>query len=216
MCTLGEQSGGSNGDLSAASPAGEHTSGDQHMHVSCDQDVFRDVIGHFASGVTIITARHENVDYGLTVSAVTSLSLEPPMMLVCVNKSSRTLPAIRQSGTFGVNILGESQGELAQLFASASDAKFEGVEVVYTELGNPLLKEALAHLECQVIQEITGGTHSVFLSVVQRAERFDGAPLAYFRGRFGRLELDHEATADSEVRNVLSEHFFNAVYLTHE
>ena len=138
------------------------------------------------------------------------------MMIVCVNTSSRTLPAIRSSGTFGVNILGESQGSLAERFATNRDDKFDGVEVVYSEFGNPLISEAIAHLECQVIQEVSGGTHSVFLAVVQRAERFDGAPLAYFRGRFGRLELGPEEAADAEVRKVLSQHFYNAVFLTPE
>lgn len=186
------------------------------MPISCDADVFRDVIGHFASGVTIITARAEETDFGLTVSAVASLSLEPPMMIVCVNKTSRTLPAIRHSGTFGVNVLGEAQGTLAERFATNRDDKFDGVPVVYSEFGNPLLDEALAHMECQVIQEVTGGTHSVFLAVVQRAERFEGAPLAYFRGRFGRLELDEDLSGDADVRGVIGEHFYNAVFLTHE
>jgi flavin reductase (DIM6/NTAB) family NADH-FMN oxidoreductase RutF len=196
-------------------PDEAETAHDQYVALSVDKDVFRDVIGHFATGVTIITARADEVDYGLTVSAVTSLSLEPPMMIVCVNKTSRTLPAIRASGTFGVNILGEGQGELAQRFATNRDDKFDGVRVVYSELGNPLLEDALAHLECQIIQEVTGGTHSVFLAVVQRAERFEGAPLAYFRGRFGRLELNEEPMSDKEVRSLLSEHFYNAVFLTH-
>jgi flavin reductase (DIM6/NTAB) family NADH-FMN oxidoreductase RutF len=71
-------------------------------------------------------------------------------------------------------------------------------------------------MECQVIQEVTGGTHSVFLAVVQRAERFEGAPLAYFRGRFGRLELDEDLSGDADVRGLLGEHFYNAVFLTHE
>jgi flavin reductase (DIM6/NTAB) family NADH-FMN oxidoreductase RutF len=200
-------------DNGADSSPGSH---DQYMGFSCDKENFRDVIGHFASGVTIITARDAETDYGLTVSAVTSLSLEPPMMLVCVARTSRTLPAIRSSGTFGVNILGESQGGLAERFATNRDDKFDGVEVVYSEFGNPLISEALAHVECQVIQEVSGGTHSVFLAVVQRAERFDGAPLAYFRGRFGRLELGEEEPADAEVRQVLSRHFYNAVFLTPE
>jgi flavin reductase (DIM6/NTAB) family NADH-FMN oxidoreductase RutF len=200
------------GDPGFDGPATPH---DQHMTLSCDKDVFRDVIGHFATGVTIITARREGTDYGLTVSAVTSLSLEPPMMIVCVNKTSRTLAAIRSSGTFGVNILGEHQGDLAERFATNRDDKFDGIRVVYSDFGNPLLEEALAHLECGVIQEVTGGTHSIFLAVVQRAERFEGSPLAYFRGKFGRLELSDESPADDEVRSVLSEHFYNAVFLTH-
>jgi flavin reductase (DIM6/NTAB) family NADH-FMN oxidoreductase RutF len=73
----------------------------------CDRELFRDVIGHFASGVTVITARHEGVDYGMTASAVSSLSLEPPMLLVCVNKATVTRKAISGSGVFGVNILQE-------------------------------------------------------------------------------------------------------------
>jgi flavin reductase (DIM6/NTAB) family NADH-FMN oxidoreductase RutF len=220
MCALGEHDGsGAGPGLPVASPAsldGTVAGSDQHMPISCDKEVFRDVIGHFASGVTIITARAGETDFGLTVSAVASLSLEPPMMIVCVNKTSRTLPAIRHSGTFGVNVLGESQGALAERFATNRDDKFDDVPVVYSEFGNPLLEEALAHMECQVIQEVTGGTHSVFLAVVQRAERFEGAPLAYFRGRFGRLELDEDLSGDADVRGLLGEHFYNAVFLTHE
>ena len=75
----------------------------------CDKDLYRDVIGHFASGVTIITARYGGEDYGVTANAVSSLSPEPPMMLVCLNRSSRTLGAVSRSKAFSVNILNQSQ-----------------------------------------------------------------------------------------------------------
>ncbi|HZR92935.1 MAG TPA: flavin reductase family protein [Gaiellaceae bacterium] len=158
----------------------------------CDREVFRDVIGHFATGVAIVTAREGGVDYGVTVSAVSSLSLEPPMLLVCLNRSSRTQAAVSRCGSFAVNILGVAQGELARRFATSRDDKFDGVDLVYGALGHPLLRDALAHVECRVGEVATGGTHTVFLSEVLRAERFDGEPLLYFRGRFGWLTLDRD------------------------
>jgi flavin reductase (DIM6/NTAB) family NADH-FMN oxidoreductase RutF len=178
----------------------------------CERDRFRDVIGHFASGVTIITARHGDEDYGVTANAVSSLSLDPPMMLVCLNRASRTQTAVSRSGAFSVNILNESQGDLAVRFATSESNKFDGVSVTYSELGNPLLDGALAHLECRVIERVSGGTHTVFLAGVEHAERFDGAPLAYFRGRFGKLELDQSVPDDADILDPLpSRYFYDAV-----
>jgi 4-nitrophenol 2-monooxygenase / 4-nitrocatechol 4-monooxygenase, reductase component len=149
-----------------------------------DPSVFRDVIGHFATGVTIITTREREIDFGVTVSAVTSLSLEPPMLLVCLNRTSRTGAAVGRTRGFAVNILGVHQRDLAQLFATPRDDKFAGLDVRYGDLGHPLL-DAIAHVECEVVEEATGGTHTVFLAEVRRAERFDGEPLLYYRGQLG-------------------------------
>ena len=155
-----------------------------------DADVFRDVIGHFATGVTVVTARDGDVDFGVTVSAVCSLSLEPPMLLVCLNRISRTRAAIDRRRAFAVNILGVGQQDLARRFATDSDEKFRGCAVTYGELGHPLLTEALAHVECRVAEQATGGTHTVFFATVERARRFEGEPLVYFRGKFGWLSLE--------------------------
>ena len=161
-----------------------------------DRGVFRDVIGHFATGVAVITAQEDGVPYGVTVSALSSLSLEPPMLLVCLNKTSRTQGAIERCGVFGVSVLGERQGGLAVRFASDRDDKFEDVILAAGACcGAPMISGALAHLECRVVEEAIGGTHTVFIAAVERAERFDGTPLAYYRGRFGRLTLDHDALA---------------------
>ncbi len=154
-----------------------------------DRELFRSVIGHFASGVAILTARHEGIDYGLTASAVSSLSLDPPMLLVCVNKTSNTRKAIAQSQVFAVNILRENQSEVAFQFARSHPDKFRGMSVSYGELGAPLLGDALATIECRVIEEVTGGTHSVFLAEVQSAQAAEGMPLTYYRGRMGRFEF---------------------------
>lgn len=161
------------------------------------QEVFRDVIGHFAAGVTVVTARDGGLDYGVTVSAVCSLSLEPPMLLVCLNRASRTQGAISRGRSFAVNILGLSGRQLARRFATDRDDKFEGVEIERGGLGHPLLKDAIARVECRVVEEATGGTHTVFLSEVERAERFEGEPLVYFRGEFGWLGLDPEGASSS-------------------
>jgi flavin reductase (DIM6/NTAB) family NADH-FMN oxidoreductase RutF len=178
----------------------------------CGPHEFRDVIGHFASGVTIITSRYGDEDFGVTANAVSSLSLDPPMLLVCLNRASRTQAAVSRSKAFSVNILNESQGDLAVRFATSETGKFRGVGVRYGELGNPLLDGALAHLECRVIEEVAGGTHAVFLAGVERAERFDGEPLAYFRGRFGRLELDQSVPDDADILDpALGRYFYDAV-----
>jgi 4-nitrophenol 2-monooxygenase / 4-nitrocatechol 4-monooxygenase, reductase component len=161
---------------------------------------FRDVIGHFASGVTIITAVHEGQRYGTTASAVSSLSLEPPMLLVCLNKTSTTGQAIGAAGRFGVNILREDQPDLAIQFAMKGGDKFVGLKVTQGISGAPLLEDALATCECRVVEDVTGGTHSVFLAEVDHALAQPGAPLAYFRGRFGRLELEQDESAFLEIR----------------
>ena len=163
---------------------------------------FRDVIGHFASGVTVITAAHDGEHKGTTASAVSSLSLEPPMVLICLNKTSSTAIAVAAAGRFAVNILGEDQAEEAMRFAKPARTgdKFAGVAVDTGEHGEPLLADALATLECNVAEQVTGGTHLVFLAEVERASARTGAPLAYFRGQFGRLELAQDESAFTDIR----------------
>jgi flavin reductase (DIM6/NTAB) family NADH-FMN oxidoreductase RutF len=163
---------------------------------------FRDVIGHFASGVTVITAAHDGEHKGTTASAVSSLSLEPPMVLICLNKTSSTATAVAAAGRFAVNILGEDQAEEAMRFAKPARGgdKFAGVAVDTGEHGEPLLADALATLECNVAEQVTGGTHLVFLAEVERASARTGAPLAYFRGQFGRLELAQDESAFADIR----------------
>lgn len=163
----------------------------------CDQRLYRDVVSHFATGVAVITAKHDGVDFGMTASALASLSVEPPTLLVCLSRESVTHSAIHSAGAFGVNILTESQGEIAKRFAGTDRAqKFDELRVRHGALGQPLLLDALARLECRVAEPVTGGTHTIFLGTVQNAEADEGAPLTYFRGRFGRFLDAHEpATA---------------------
>jgi flavin reductase (DIM6/NTAB) family NADH-FMN oxidoreductase RutF len=157
---------------------------------ACDGERYRHVIGHFATGVTVITSHHEGSDHGATASAVSSVSLDPPSLLVCLNRATVTETAVRESGTFVVNILREDQGELAMRFAGRHGDKFAGMEVGRAAGGDPYLGGALARVECRVRDTVTGGTHTVFIGEVRHAEAADGDPLAYFRGRFGRLAPD--------------------------
>jgi flavin reductase (DIM6/NTAB) family NADH-FMN oxidoreductase RutF len=97
---------------------------------TCDREVFRDAIGHFASGVTVITTAHADTRFGMTASAVSSLSLDPPMVVVCLNRSSPTCAAVTAAGEFGVNVLSENDGGLAERFAEPAADTFAGVDVI--------------------------------------------------------------------------------------
>ncbi len=165
-----------------------------------DPNVFRQVIGNFASGVTVITTREQDTNYGLTASAVTSLTLEPPMLLVCINKNTGTQAAISRTRTFGVNILGQEQAHLAYQFAKPQSDKFQGVDISYGGLGVPLLTGALARIECRVAADVEVGTHKVFLAEVDSAETSGEAPLTYFRGKFGRFEVVQDEAVYQQIR----------------
>jgi 4-nitrophenol 2-monooxygenase / 4-nitrocatechol 4-monooxygenase, reductase component len=169
-----------------------------------DKNLFRDVMGRFASGVTVITTRAGGADHGTTASAVSSLSMEPPMVLVCLNQTSVTQAAVREAACFAVNILGADQGDIAFQFATKSGSdKFEGVDVARGRRDVPLIARALAHLECRVAELVVGGTHTVFLAEVEQADAGEGAPLTYFRGKFGRFETELEEAAYRELRRLV-------------
>jgi flavin reductase (DIM6/NTAB) family NADH-FMN oxidoreductase RutF len=154
-------------------------------------DDFRRVLSHFASGVTIVTtvdANHRPT--GLTASAFTSVSLEPPLILVCVAHSSQSYPALVASGRFAVNFLRADQQEASRRFATSkieSAAKFDGVPYRLGSLGLPLLDEALAYVECVTANRHEEGDHTVFIGRVEACGTTDGAPLLYFRGKYASL-----------------------------
>jgi 4-nitrophenol 2-monooxygenase / 4-nitrocatechol 4-monooxygenase, reductase component len=170
-----------------------------------DAAVFRRVIGNFASGVVVITTSVGGRRSGATVSAVSSLSLDPPMLLACLHSASSTQEAVREAGVFAVNVLAEDQAAVAALFARPSDGtdKFAGVPVREGRTGVPVLGGTLATIECRVQEVVPGGTHRVFLSRVVHAEATEGSPLAYFRGTMGKLEMRQDAEAYAEIRRLV-------------
>ncbi|HWL26131.1 MAG TPA: flavin reductase family protein [Ureibacillus sp.] len=149
---------------------------------------FRNIIGHFMSGVSVITTTLDDKQYGLTASAVTSLSLEPPMLIVCINQNAGTSHAISQTKQFVVNILREEQGSIAKQFAIPSDDKFKGIEVEKSTTGLPVLADCHVSIECELVEEHIGGTHKIFIGRPTEAIIHEQSePLAYYRGQFGKF-----------------------------
>lgn len=153
-------------------------------------DVFRDVISNLVSGVSVITTQRGEERFGVTVSSVTSLSLEPASILVCLNQRLSITEVIDETGVFAVNILGKEQGDLASQFAVRHEDKFRDVNVSVDGMGNPILSDALAHLECRLVSKENFGTHHILIAVIESATSRSGEPLAYFRSSFGRFEND--------------------------
>ena len=177
-------------DESAAMPADDPN---DRLLRPLASDAFRDVIGHFASGVTVITTTVDGTLHGTTANAVTSLSLEPPMLLICMRRTSATGRAVAASGAFAVNILGDGDDELARRFAATGGDKFAGVRVAVGDHGQPLLLDALAQLVCRVTQTVDAATHVVFFASVHEATARPGHPLAYYRGKYWRLAFEQPA-----------------------
>ncbi|WP_241479901.1 flavin reductase family protein [Mycolicibacterium neoaurum] len=143
--------------------------------------------------MTIVSTMIGDRDYGTTVSACTSLSLEPPMLAVCLNRQSSTRNAILANGRFGVSILTADQADVAAHFARKGDDKFDCLQPVRGPLGMPLIRDSLSHIECDVADMVAGGSHTIVLGCVRYAVGAEGDPLTYFRGRMGRFEADGDS-----------------------
>jgi len=156
-----------------------------------DSDTFRSVLGRFASGVTILTARDASgTDHGMTVSAFCSLSLEPPLVLFCIDHaaSMHGLLAGDPPPACGISILSSNQEAWSRRFADETEQRFDGMAYSRGEQGVVLLDDALAHMECRILQRIDGGDHTVFIARLDRAEPRHGRPLLYYRGGYAQLE----------------------------
>ena len=152
-------------------------------------NAYREAIGHFTTGVAVVTSIGENGPSGLTASAVCSLSIEPLLMLVCLDRDSRTLAAIRNSGRLGVNVLSRNQEDLARGFAlkGPEQEKFHGVSW-HDRGGVPVLDGIVAWLAGDVEELLPGGDHFIAVTAVTDVEAPSGDPLVYFRGRFRSLD----------------------------
>jgi flavin reductase (DIM6/NTAB) family NADH-FMN oxidoreductase RutF len=159
--------------------------------VTVDPQEFRSIIGHFATGVTVITAAAGDELQGMTANAVASLSLDPLMLLICVDKTTHTHRILDEGGAFTVNILGEHQEEVSRLFARSAPPErgaLRGQAFRIGKTGAPVLKDSLAYIECRVTEVHTGGDHTIFLGeVVDAGVVRDVAPLLFFRGQYRAL-----------------------------
>jgi flavin reductase (DIM6/NTAB) family NADH-FMN oxidoreductase RutF len=148
---------------------------------------YREVIGHFATGVAVVTCYGDDGPTGLTTNAITSVSLEPPLLLVCFDNGSRTLPAVRDRGRFAVNVLRVGQEDLARVFASKRVAREKFEAVTHAEAhGVPVLDGALAWLACDLTALHPAGDHTIGIGeITHMGADPDGKPLIWFRGAYG-------------------------------
>ena len=151
-------------------------------------DEFRAALSRFASGVTVVTSRSETGEqYGITVSAFCSVSLEPPLILVSIEKGVASHQALHESDAFVVNILGQGQDNISQHFALPSPVEFEDMRTRTGIDGIPVLEDALVSLECRLRHAYEGGDHTIFVGEVENATIRDGDPLVYFHGNYRDL-----------------------------
>ena len=150
-------------------------------------DDFKAALGRWATGVTIVTARAGDRVHGMTVSAFTEVSLDPPLVVVCADKSSNTLPLIEEGRVFAVNVLARDQEALSNKFASKKDEwqRFDGLEYDEGETGAPLLRGTVANLDCRVVHAHDHGDHVLFVGEVVEVRVSDRKPLLYFGGGYG-------------------------------
>ena len=156
--------------------------------MSVDENGFKRALGQFASGVTIVTTRDRwGEPIGLTVSAFCSASLEPPLVLVCIDERSSAASAIGESGRFGVSLLAEHQEDLSKRFAQPGDGKFVGLELIRRPTGTTLIPEALAQLDCRLVAPHAAGDHTLFVGEVEYVDVNPGRPLLYHAAGYRRL-----------------------------
>jgi flavin reductase (DIM6/NTAB) family NADH-FMN oxidoreductase RutF len=150
---------------------------------------FRAVMGSFAASVTVVTTIDvDGTPHALTATAFSSLSQEPPLCLVCVNRGSRAHEPMRVGRRFAVNMLAAGQEAVSARFAKPGPDKFAGVDwSAGPTTGCPLLPDALAWLECEVTEIFAGGDHDIFVGRLLSTRVREGAPLVYFRGRYATL-----------------------------
>src|SRR5262245_60795878 len=153
-------------------------------------DLFRQVMGNFATGITVVTTRNNHGDaYGLTVNSFTSVSLDPILVLVCLDNRLSGLQAFRDSKHFGVSILSDHQEDVSRMFAKKDSQRpasvyFEG------KLGLPLIRNSVAVMECETVKIYEGGDHQIFLGKVQNSEVLQNDhPLLYFRGKYRTVNM---------------------------
>ncbi len=152
-----------------------------------DPLAFRRVMGHFPTGVAVLTTAHDGQRHGMTANSMTSVSLEPMLILVCLVREARTALAIQRSRRFAVNFLAEDQEHVSRRFATVGQDHFEGLELEEDESGLPLLPGCTAYLVCRVTELVAAGDHDVVLAEVEKARERGGNPLVFHLGGYKRL-----------------------------
>jgi flavin reductase len=157
-----------------------------------DQRAFKEALRGWTTGVTVVTSRSGDKIHGMTVSAFSSVSADPPLVLVCANRSSTTHGIIEEGGLFAVNILASHQQDVSNVFASSKneDSRLQRVSWTEGETGAPLIDEALASLECTVASAHQAGSHTIYIGRVEAVRTTDAEPLVYYQGDYRSLHCD--------------------------
>lgn len=157
--------------------------------MTLDADTFRAALGRFATGVSVITALGaDGSDHGMTVSAFSSASLEPPLVLVCVGHAASMYDVLMQAEQFAVNVLSAGQEALARRFAETGAQRFAGIGYSRGERGMAVLNDVLAHIECRRVGTHEAGDHTILVGQTENAVVREGRPLLYYRGGYAQLE----------------------------
>ena len=153
---------------------------------------FRSAMGSFASGVTIVTAGDSGVPAGITANAFSSVSLDPPLILVCIDRRSRSAEILRRTAHFAVHILSENERDVAMTFARRGEGKFETVDWHWADNGVPVLDHCLVRLSCTMETAYEGGDHLIFMGAVDQLDLVspEAEPLTCYQGRLGALSLN--------------------------
>jgi len=164
-------------------------SADAPRPLAPDASTFRTVLGHFPSGVVLITAVDGPEPVGMACNSFTSVSLEPQLVLFCAAKSSTTWPRIQAAGKWAANFLDEDGEEICRLFAQKGADRFARVAYSPGRTGAPIIEEALAFVDCETVAEHDAGDHLIVVGrVVELGYRHEGTPLVFYRGGYGRFE----------------------------
>ncbi len=151
-----------------------------------DSATMRTVMGHFGTGVTIVTAMLDGEPIGMACNSFTSLSLDPPLVLFCAANASSTWPKIQAAKHYCVNVLADTGEQLCRTFAGPSADRFAGVGYSKAVTGAPVIDDALAYIDCEIEHEYEGGDHVIVVGRVVELGYRDGSPLMFFRGGYGR------------------------------
>ena len=156
--------------------------------MSVDSDTFRAVLGRFATGITIITGRDDaGVDHGMTVSAFSSVSLNPPLVLACIDHAASMRGLLDTLTNIGINILSEGQEAISRRFSGKDIERFDGLGYTRGASGVALLDDALAHMEARIVDRHQAGDHLIIIAQVEAAEAFSERPLLYYRSGYAQL-----------------------------
>lgn len=154
-----------------------------------DSHAFRAGLGRFCSGVNVVTTVDaQGRDHGMTVSAFCSVSLEPPLVLVCIGHDASMYSTMEKATHFTVNILSEGQEAIARRFAETSSDRFSGIGFTRGQNGMTILDEVLGFIECEITERYEAGDHDILIGAVTVVESFEGKPLLYYRGGYAQLE----------------------------